>query len=309
MADTPGKKEIKAEMKLHPMKEMSAKARDFISSDPELKKMFQKAVTWDKKGEFDPRKHNKKSLDEDLLADARMPFKIFANRVDKAAGEKDGDRKKLVKELMKDFAEAVKGAINNASLKFEEIESGKGDNKKALKDGKAAFAKLSKIDFGPAFAGPHQEITDVLAELKVALKAKGADSARAFDKARKAAKKVDDDFDKAGREAAAAIDFVIKTARAIKNDTKADSALVEFGKLVLKDAAVFDDFVKQSNDFAKAVESAVKLLDSNSAEVGDVEKLIKEVAATSSLVSSAEDVEELADELEPRFKDIERLLK
>lgn len=307
MATATGKKEIKVELKLYPMKEMSPKARELVSGDKELKKEFEKAVTWSDKGEFDPRKYNKKDLDEEVLAAARMPMKIFANRVNEAAKGKLDD--KVKKQLLKDFDEASKGAISNASLRFEEIESGKGENKKGLKDGKAAFGKLEKVDFHDAFAKPFGETLDGLEALRTALKSKGGDKAGAFEKARKAIGKAAEDFDKVGSEAYAAVDFMLKTARSMKGNDKADPALVDFGKTVLKDESTFDDFVKAAESFSKVLEAAVATLKANTAEASEIDKLVKEVIATNKVFQTATKVGSLVEELKPKFKAIEKDLK
>jgi len=309
MGAAAGKKEIKVELKLYPMKEMSGKAREFVGADPELKKTVEKPVTWSDKGEFDPRKHTKKSLDEDILNAARMPFKIFANRVDAAAKDGKGDKDKIRKTILKDFDEAVKGAIANASLAFEEIESGKGDNKKALKDGKAAFAKLDGIDFHDSFAGPFYLVGDALDDIKVALKAKGGDSARAFDKARKSFDTASTVYDKAGKEAFAAVDFLLKTGRSLKNSKDADPALSAFGQQIMKSESIFDEFVKAAEAFGKVVEDCVAFFKSNSAEVKDVEQRIKDLTAANAVFKTASEVEDLAKKLKPAFLKIEKDLK
>jgi hypothetical protein len=307
MAAATGKKEIKVELKLFAMKEMSAKAREFVSGDKDLKKEFEKAVTWSDKGEFDPRKYTKKDLDDEILAAARMPIKIFANRVNEAAKDKLDD--KVKKQLMKDFEEASKGAINNASLRFEEIESGKGDNKKALKDGKAAFGKLDKVDFHEAFAKPHGETLDALEALRTALKSKGGDKSGAFEKARKAVNKAAEDYDKVGSEAFAAVDFMLKTARSMKGNDKADPALVDFGKQVLKDETTFDGFVKAAEAFSKVLESSVATLKANTADSAQIDGLLKEVIASNKVFQTATKVGSLVEELKPKFKAIEKDLK
>ncbi len=306
MADE-GKKEIKVELKFLPMKELSPKAAKFVANEADLSKKVKPPVTWSQKGKFDPRKHNKKSLDTEIYNAARMPFKIFANRVDLAV--KDGVDDKKKKKLLSDFDEAVKGAIANASLAFEEIESGKGDNKKALKDGKAAMGKLDGVDFADSFAKPFDQLMDVLDKLKVALKAKGGDSAQAFDKARKAADSVSDSYEKAGKEAFAAVDFLLKTGRSIKNDKKADPALVEFGRKIMKSESIFDGFVKAADAFGKVIDDCVALLKANSAEAKDVDQRIKALTATNKVIKTADEVEAAAKKLKPEFDKVEKQLK
>lgn len=308
-----GKKDIKVELEFDPMKDMSKGGKDLLDKYPDAKKKFAKKVKWSDKAEVDPRKHSKKSLDEEVEQAARFPFQLLATRVGEAGKEKSPDAKKMTKRLLDYLDEATDHAISNASKKLEEIVSGKADNAKALKDGKAALNKLDKLNFKKDFVDPRDDAIKALKELEGTLGKDPGGKAKAFDKARSELSKVAGDFDKSGKAASAAIDFLLNTAKKIAGDTKPDRSLTNFANSVLKGkdnaAGPLEDFGKSAEDFSKLLDRAAKALKANTMEAAEVKALRENFDSLKNLSSDASTVEALVADLKKAFKAIEGKLK
>lgn len=303
----PGKVSVKVQVKAFPMKEMSAAARDFLGQNADLKKQFEKPFEWEKKVEADARKHPKKDLDEEMFSVARYGLQLFANAVNEVAKAKSPDIKKEGKKLEKLFKEVCKANEDNCEKKLEDILSGKEDNKKALKGGGAALDKIDKIDLKGGFDKPRSEAIKVLSTLEAALKGNG-DKERAKATALKAIEKVADDFSGDAGDAVGAVDFLLKTARSIKNDKKADTALVEFGKKVMKDESLFEQLLDQSDKFMGVLGDTFEALEKGEVEPEFVRKQGQELAKMTGLDTSAQKVLDLVKKLKPEFDKIKKSL-
>ncbi|MFN3973259.1 MAG: hypothetical protein ACK4GO_00010 [Gemmobacter sp.] len=312
-----GKKDIKVELDFDPMKELAKDGKALIDSMPAVKKKFAQKVKWSEKAEVDPRKHTKKSLDEEIEQAARFPFQLLATRVGEVAKDKEKDKKydekKAIKLLIGYLDEATDHAISNASKKLEDIVSGKADNAKALKDGKAALGKLGKLDFKKDFVAPRADAITAMKELEGRLTKDPGGKAKAFEKARSAIDKIASDFDKSGKEATAAIDYLLKTAKKIAGDDKPDPALSDFAKSILKgkDEAKgpLEDFGKSADELGKIFDKTAKNLKANTMEPDEVKKLREDLEGLSNIASDAKTVETLVEELQREFKKIENKLK
>ena len=297
------KKEFTAELDADPLKEMTKQAQDFIKNSKALSKKFVN-ITYKEKVDLDPRKWKKKDLNDGVLSVARYELKLLAVRVGKAAkdGAADG---KVETELSKEYDKIVKAINKKLSLAIEELAKDTGNNKKALKDGKAAFAKLDKIDFKGAFSGPLKSATDVLKWLEKSVS--GRNAKNAFTKAASDIATVSGQFDKVGREANAAVAFLMKSA---KEHAKADDGgLQNFAKEIEKNGKVFEQFLSEADAFEKALDDAEAAIKEGKLDAAGVKDEIKKLERMAGVDRSAQAALQAAKKLKPAFLKIEKSLK
>jgi len=297
------KKEFTAELDADPLKEMTKQAQDFIKNSKALSKKFVN-ITYKEKVDLDPRKWKKKDLNDGVLSVARYELKLLAVRVGKAAkdGAADG---KVETELSKEYDKIVKAINKKLSLAIEELAKDTGNNKKALKDGKAAFAKLDKIDFKGAFSGPLKSATDVLKWLEKSVS--GRNAKNAFTKAASDIATVSGQFDKVGREANAAVAFLMKSA---KEHAKADDGgLQNFAKEIEKNGKVFEQFLAEADAFEKALDDAEAAIKDGKLDAAGVKDEIKKLERMAGVDRSAQAALQAAKKLKPAFLKIEKSLK
>ena len=297
------KKEFVAELDADPLKEMTKQAQDFIKQIKTMSKKFAN-VTYKEKVELDPRKWKKKDLNDGVFAVARYELKLLAVRVGKAAKDGAADDKTEA-ELSKEYDKIVKAITKKLSLAIEELANDKGNNKKALKDGKAAFAKLDKINFNGAFSGPRNQVVSVLKALEKAVSGRNAQAA--FGKAAAEIAKIAAQFDKVGREANAAIAFLMKSAK--EHEKADDSGLQDFAKEIQKSDKVFQPFLDEADAFEKALDDVEKSVKDSTLDAAGVKAKITEIQRMSSVDKSAQSALGAARKLKPAFLKIEKSLK
>jgi len=302
MAATDGKTEFTAELDANPLDEMTKQAKDFIDGSKVLKKKFAK-ITFSQKIKLDAKKWNKKKLNAGMYGAARWELKILAVRVGQYAKEGKADDKAEAA-LCKDYDKIAKEIKKKLSLELEELEKG-GDNKKALKDGKAAFAKLDKIDFKGAFNGPLKSAIDVMKWLEKAVS--GRNAKNAFTKAAGDMATVSGQFDKVGREANAAVSFLMKSA---KEHAKADDGgLQNFAKEIEKSETVFEKFLSEAEAFEKGLDAAEAAIKEGKLDAAGVKDEIRKLERMAGVDKSAQAALQAAKKLKPAFLKIEKSLK
>ncbi|HSF92928.1 MAG TPA: hypothetical protein VLA51_12095 [Paracoccaceae bacterium] len=306
------KAKIDAKLKAHPMKEMTKEVTAFLKKNPALQKKFG-SIESSEKVELDKRKWNAKKVTEVIEANVRYDLKILAVRFAKLIKDgENGDPKKLEKALIKEFEDVKKEVLNKASLVVEEIVSGKGDNAKSLKDCKAAFAKLGKVDFDMMYQAPRQEAEEAFNRLAEVLEDKKATEAEQKKEMAEALKTLDicvKEFGDSGKEASDAIDTLLKAAKTSKNDKDVDGEIKSFAETVLKSEGKITSVLSKSKKFSDALDAAQKLLKSGdvSAKAAKVQKGV--FAKMSSLDGSAKETLKNASSMERAFKKIESKLK
>ncbi|MFT7058030.1 MAG: hypothetical protein ACJASV_000530 [Pseudorhodobacter sp.] len=302
---------IMAELKAHPLKEMGKEARDFITNSKALTKAFQ-PIIWSAKPVLDPRKWNKKSLSDGLSAVARYEMKLLAVRASKiakdAAGK--GGAKKFEDALIKEYKEVKEEILNKVSLAIEEVEADKGDNAKGLKDCKAAFDKLDKVDFGNIFKGPRMTMLVVFTELEEDLEDPDEKrKAKALGEASKNIAVALKDFEDQGKAATTAIETLMKAAKTTKDNKGADPEFIAFATLVLKQEGKISSVLAKSSKFSDALANAEKLVKSGKISPGDAKIQAAIFDKMSNLDGSAKETMMAARKLKPDFKKIEKKLK
>ncbi|MFV0492505.1 MAG: hypothetical protein ACK5M4_11865 [Pseudorhodobacter sp.] len=312
------KKEFTAELAADPLKEMTRPAQEYIKESKVLSKKFGK-IAYKEKVALDPRKWQKKDLNNAALALARYELKLLAVRVnevakkakgqDKKAG--DGADRKVEAQLAKEYDKTVKAIEKKISLALEELASGKEDNKKAVKDGKAAFAKLDKIDFPSAFTGPQQDLLKVLSELEKKVDSDNEDKktrlpAAALTAAASSINKIASEFDKKGREANAAISYLSKSSKEFR---KADNAGLQSLSKTIDDAGEFGRFLQMADKFEKALDNIEKALKGGKVKPEDVRYWRKDIGGMAELGKTAKAAQQTAKKLSPSFKKILKDIK
>lgn len=345
------KKEFTAELNADPLKEMTKPAQDFIKGEAELSKAFVK-ITYKEKVSLDPRKWNKKDLDDAVHAVARYELKQLAVRVgeaekkakdedkkgkgegtaDKGAknkGAKGGGKadkgakggkggkagkegqvdKKVVEQLKKEYGNIVKAIEKKVSLALEDLASDQEDNKKAMKDGKAAFAKLDKIDFNGAFAEPQKELARVLSELEAGIQGSGKQATippAALNAASRLIGNIASGFDKTGREANAAISQLSKSSKEFK---KADSSGFQDLSKVIDGNKEFGKFLDMANKFEGTLGNIEKAVKGGKIGAEDVRSWLRDVQGMNELGKSAKAAQGAAKKLSPKFHSVLKSLK
>lgn len=312
------KKKIKAELKLYPLKEMTKEARDFIGKSKDLSKVYG-PILFSRDMMLDPRKWTKKSLSDAMAAYVRYEMKILCVRVGEAAkAEKAGkaakDPKKTEKELSKSYEDMKKEIFNKVSLGLDEVEADKGDNAKNLKDCKAAFGKLDKVDFDWMYKGPRESVLETLENLVEEL----ADESDEPDEKYKAkflsqcADYVSESvkaFKENGKEATDAVDTLLKAAKTTKANKGAAPELIAYAETVLKQEGKINSVLAKSKSFSSALETAEKLLKGGKVTENQAKLQVVIFKKLSKLDTSAKDTLAACKKLRPEFKKIEKLLK
>lgn len=309
------KKKIKAELKLYPLKEMTKEARDFIGKSKELSKVYG-PILFSKDLMLDPRKWTKKSLSDAMAAYVRYEMKILCVRVGEAAkAEKAGkaakDPKKIEKELSKSYEDMKKEIINKVSLGLDEVEADKGDNAKNLKDCKAAFGKLEKVDFDWMYKGPRESVLETLESLvdELADEPDEKESAKFLSQCAAFVSESVKAFKDNGKEATDAVDTLLKAAKTTKANKGAAPELIAYAETVLKQEGKINSVLAKSKSFSSALETTEKLLKGGKVTENQAKLQVAIFKKLSKLDNSAKDTLAACKKLKPAFQKIEKSLK
>jgi hypothetical protein len=163
------KKKMKAELVLELTSEMDAAVKKWVAADKDRAKLFGK-FTWRENPdpELDGRKWSEKKLSKALLVLVRYELKLMATgvaQVHKSVLKKPDTSDAAYKSLVKIHARASKDMADKCSLAVEEVAGDKGDNTKALKEGKSTLSDLKDISAATLFVKPFQDGCAVLKDL------------------------------------------------------------------------------------------------------------------------------------------------
>jgi hypothetical protein len=246
----------------------------------------------------------KKVLDEAYYGKPKMALIMFVAAVAQLKDDKRVEDKKKGKELESLYdglCKDMKGAVEDW---LEEVASGKADNAKALKDGKAAMGKIKDVDFKKAF---DSKPADCVKALKDVVKNGKVDEKKAKE-AKKALEEILSQMEKDGKDAYDAIKFLLDTARKTEKDKNTAESLQKFSKEIRDDhAGTFDKFTEGVEEFEEGVGLAVEALEGE----GDPEEIAKAIKWFEGFkgLDAAGKCGEIAKKLQPKFKDIEKELK
>lgn len=254
MADA-GKTKIKVDTKIDMLGEAKGKP-DWFAARPEAAQIVQD-LAFKRTMELDPRKWKKKDIEDGMYAVARYDLKLFATilsglekdilkarpkerqKAKFTRNDKDETKEeaaaldKAVAELKKSYAR-ISGAISDkVSLALDEVESDKGDNKRALAAGKKALEQFHKLDTSRLFAKPVDEVEKLLKTLSANLKKSGDGDAASLKKAKAELDAARKGFDATAKTAQNVVKYMLSEGARMAKDTKADPALQNVGKMII----------------------------------------------------------------------------
>jgi hypothetical protein len=312
MADA-DKKKMKAELNASPFAEMDKKTADWIKANPALKKVFL-PIQYSQMVELDKRKWSASRLKDALDGLARYDLKILAHRaaVHYKAAMKQGPKGQLAaeKQLPGDYKETRKELLKKASLAIEEVVADKGNNKRGLKDGKAALKKLDGIDERKIFAEPANLASRAMKDLSRALTAANGDArqeARALTEATREMTAADKLFEDHAREALAAVSLMRGLPKSIRDDAAPE--LRAFRDMVKNVDGTLAAFEAAMDRFGKEMDGAIAVTKAGKPDARDADRLAKELANTSAEARTVQAVMKDMKMLSKEFDKVEKLLK
>lgn len=246
----------------------------------------------------------KKVLEESYYGGPKMAVIMFTQEVVQLKEDKKKDDKGKIKELKSMYDGLCKDMEDAVEKWLEEVASGKADNAKALKDGKAAMGKISNVDFKGAFEGKPKACAEALKDV---VKDGKVDQKKAKD-AKKKLTEIQSQMEKDGKDAYSAVKFLVDTARKTEKDKDTAKSLQEFSKEIRdKYAKSFDEFLEGVEEFDEGVEHTLKALEGE----GDPDTIKAAVEFFTSFkgLDKAKECGDIAKRLQPKFKAIEKDLK
>lgn len=309
------KKKMTAELDIDPKSEMDDKVIDWVKKHPVLKKKFPN-YTFKEVLELDPRKWDEKKLKKGLEALVRYELKILAQRFFESwkTVQKDGPKAEIaaVSHLQKQYDKIGKEIDAKCSIALEEIASDKGDNKKGLRDGKAAFAKMKQADLAKAFAGPRAIVVAGFKLLSAELdKATGNDKATsaAYTAAAKSMEEADKEFNGNAKDIQSAVAYLLKVAKDMAGNSGADAELQAFGEKIKAEFATLKDFLDEISEFENRIDAAIDDVKQGSLDAKSAKKKAGDFEANKKLDGFATSIKTIVDKLAADFSKVEKKLK
>lgn len=305
-----GKKDVTVSVKMKVTDQMSSTAKKYDIQEKKLAALIKKEFKWEKKVETDPRKNPLRDLDDAMKRLLTYSMGLVANGLDQLGSGKITDEKRKKDreaEMLSDLESIFKDMPKTCEEKLADILSGKEDNKKAIAGGTKAFDKLSKVNPVGAFDKPRKALIKLFEDLEKQLKGKG-DKKDACKKSAKEMQEIMKGMEDAGMEVAKAAEFMLRTARSIKSDRKADGELVAFGKKVMKYEGDLDSFDDGIDRFKELIEAAQKDMDSGDMTPEDAKFFAKEFDGLDGLEESGREIADLLKTLKPEFDKIVKKL-
>ena len=227
------------------------------------------------------------SVEKKLLENCNKLLKAKHKKLDEVTGIKDAKKNKDLLKLFKaagddinaTFEKCAKSIEDKVSLALDEVESDKGDNKKALKNGKNALRKFFGANFKGVFTGPMTTAGAALKNLSSDLKAnkKAEDS---LDAALKKLKEAESDFEKNAGKVTDACTAVMDLGESMAGDKNADPSMRELGKTIDDGTEAAKALEKITNNIEDLGENLDKYRNivSKALKSDDDEKVMKSVA-------------------------------
>lgn len=296
------KKPYKFDVVVDPFAEFPGKVLKWAKEQKEIKAAF-KPYKFAVDAMLDNRKWSKAKLTDELEGPAVWASKLLSVQ---ATDAMKGD-KSAIAELVKSYTKSAKEVAKAQSLRLEEIVADKGDNKKALKDGKAALAKIASLDIKSMFGDFAAEIEPYVKKLIKDFDRLGKDqkkdevTGKIQTEAAKAVAEVKSAFDKTTKEAEGAVAFLLRKGKEIANNKNVAPELQAFGKEVLKSESIFDQFLKDVTAFEKLLDTASTEVSAKDPDVGRLRKLLADLGQTSGKDGNAATVLNTAKDLKKSF--------
>lgn len=303
MAET-GKKKITVEKMIPPFGETKTKkAPEWFSLRPGIYRHLPPVMV-KRTMELDPRKWSKKVLEDGVYAVVRYELALFSTQLatcekkimsevakeksfkkklpKNAKDETEGLTKVLdtaEKDVIKLYKAVAKKMQDKISLALDEVESDKGDNKKALATGKEALKRFDNLDTSKMFSGPTIKVTQALSKLSTDLKKSTTDKEAdtAFKAALKTLRSAESDFESVGKTTRNVVKYLLNSGDKMARDKKSAPALQAFGKK-LADGAMkkkLGALEETISDFGFDLDDAVNFAAAGSADADDAANLAK----------------------------------
>lgn len=323
-----GKKKMKAVLKVKPLAEMHKKTEKWIRSDMGLMKIFLGHIQYTEEVTLDPRKWNPGSLSKALQALVRYELKLLDQAaMDVMKDWEDADdktKKKLRTKIEKSYKDLVKKMHDKCSLALEEVEADKGDNKKGLRDGKAALGRLQSVNVDKVLSAPRTIILTALgtlnAELFEAEKLINSenynDQKKGSDAADKAAKKALKQISASrqvlagnAKDCKVAIKFLNQTAKNISKNDETNPKLDEFGKMIEKYQPDLARFLGSIDRFEDLVSQTEKMIQGKNVSAFNANAFAGYLRDAKKMEKDANKVQSALTALRKKFGEVEKELK
>jgi hypothetical protein len=244
-----GKNKMKAKLKVEAWEEMKPKQKQWVLSNPALKKAF-KPIEYSEDMMLDPRKWDERKLADGMKAIVRYELKLLDMAVFRwqKEAEKKGPlaQQKAEKDLPALYAKMVKTIQDKLSVALDEVASDLGDNKKGLKGSKELLDRLKGVKLQAMFVNAGTGVHVVYANLAAALKSddmSDKEKSAAYSDALKQLDKVMDTYrDESTIDQI--FDDMIKLGDNIVKNKDANPKLTNFGKEVQGFKSEFVDINK-----------------------------------------------------------------
>lgn len=291
MADV-AKKKFLIETTINPFQETrSKKAPAWFDARPGLKKSVT-GIEIKRSLELDPRKWKTKDIVDGVHAVARYELALFATQLNdveksilKALPKEEQKKKTFVKgakeeakekkalddaesEVEKLYKRISKAIDKKVSLALDEVESDKGDNKKALAAGKEALKKFDKLDLNAMFDAPFDVAKKCLDDLAAKLK-DGGDK-KAWEAAKAGIADAEKQLAATAKVAQNVIKYLIDAGSKMASDTKANPALQKVGHSIAGAKSVMTNLSSAIDAFEDDLVRLRKLVKAQKAEADEV---------------------------------------
>lgn len=337
MADD-NKKVFAIDVTINPFAEFQKKEPPaWFVARPKLRNIV-KDIKVSRSMKLDARKWRKKTLEDGVYAVARYDLQLFSTAltsmqkdIDKAIEPKERKKFKFksnTKDESKELGNALSAAetkvktlwkkveknINDkVSLALDEVESDKGDNKKAIAAGKQAIKIFDRIETKDLFANPVNDVTLTMKKLALELGKGNADPDDLYNAALRELRDIESDYEFTAKSTGKVAKMFLTLAEKIANDKNADSELQAFGNHITKKSDVkssLETMTKNIKDLGQDLDKLVNFVAKKDADAktvaskaakfkGDHEK--KKGSATAATTA----MRKMADQ----FKKIEKKLK
>lgn len=300
------KKDISIDVTINPYGECRGSvAPAWFAARPKLSGIIQE-IKVKRSMKLDARKWKKKDLENGVYAVAKYDLAVFATALsnmekdidkvfaaNKANGKAKRDAKffrntkddtkeetaaltsgeKRVTALWKKVSKSIDDKV---SLALDEVESDKGDNKKALAVGKQALKVFDRMETKEMFAAPIQRVLSTMKTLSIQVgKAKeGEDTDDYFRSALREMRDIESDYDLIAKSTGKVARMFVSLGDKLSKDKNADGQIQKFGESLVK-----GDMKSNLETLTKNIKDLGKDMDMLVNYIAKGEHSAKEVAA------------------------------
>lgn len=196
-------------------------------------------------------------------AKTKRDAKFYRNTKDDTKEEAAAisDAEKRVTSLWKKVSKSIEDKV---SLALDEVESDKGDNKKALAVGKQALKVFDRIETKQMFADPIQRALNALKHLSLQIgKAKqGEDTDDYFKAALRELRDIESDYDLVAKSTSKVAKMFVTLGEKLSKDKNADGEIQKFGESLVKGSmkSNLETLSKNIKDLGKDLDMLVNFI-------------------------------------------------